>query len=94
MSNVHLTPSKLAILLFGGVSILAKQLEISKVTVSSWQTRGDGGIPRQHHLKIIEVAKRKKIELSPEDLVFGRDIQKKTIATMRAKNNVDARITT
>jgi len=92
--NKHLPPSKLAILLFGGVRPLARAIDKAQSSVSKWQKSQDGGIPRKVHAVLLAVAKRKGIELTAEDLIYGRDISKSNIAELRTTNKIDARIKT
>ena len=92
--GIYLSPSKLVILLFGGVRPLARLLDKAQSSVSKWQTTEDGGIPRKCHVKILTIAKQRGITLTPEDLVFGRHIQKNELANTRRDNNIDKRIIT
>jgi hypothetical protein len=92
--GVYLTPSKLAILLFGGVRPLARAIGTKPNTVCVWQTRGDGGIPRQKQLLILEAAKKRGVQLTADDLTFGRHLPAKEIAKKREELGVDVRIKT
>lgn len=91
---VHLTPSKLVILLFGGVRPLARMLDKKPSAISQWQTTEDGGVPRKTHMKLLEIAKKKGVELTANDLVFGRTLSSAKIAEKRVEMNIDKRIKT
>lgn len=92
--GVYLSPSKLVILLFGGVRPLARLLDKAQSSVSKWQTTDDGGVPRKCHVKLLTLAKQRGIDLTPEDLVFGRTLHKSVVASTRSKNHIDKRIKT
>lgn len=92
--GVYLTPSKYVILLFGGVRPLARLIGVKANTVSCWQTRRDGAIPSVNYKPILEAAKKRGIELTAEDLVFGKTLFKNEIATKRTENRIDRRIKT
>lgn len=92
--GVYLTPSKLVILLFGGVRPLARLLDKRPSSISQWQTTEDGGIPRKAQTKILELAKKKGIVLSAEDLVFGRTLTPSAVAKKRDEVGLDKRIKT
>ena len=92
--GVYLSPSKYAILLFGGVRPLARLIGVKPNTVSCWQTRGDGSIPSSNFKPILDAAKKRGIDLSADDLVFGKTLTKNNVAKKRTENRVDRRIRT
>ena len=92
--GVYLTPSKLVILLFGGVRPLARLLDKRPSTISQWQVTEDGGIPRKAQLKILELAKKKGIELTPDDLMLGRTLSPSAVAKKRDEVVLNKRIKT
>lgn len=90
--GVYLSPAKLVILLFGGVRPLARLLDKAQSSVSKWQNTDDGGVPRKCHLKLLQIAKERGVELTPDDLVFGRTLFKNEVAKKRSDVNLDPRI--
>lgn len=84
----YLTPTKLVILLFGGIRPLARTLKINHSAVSQWQNTKDQGIPRKHHASLLEIAKKRNIELSLEDLAFGRTIAKTEIYSKKLDKRI------
>jgi len=90
--GVYLTPSKLVILLFGGVRPLARLLNKTQSSVSKWQKSDDGDVPGKCHRQILDLAKKRGVDLSAEDLVFGRVIEKNTVAALKSENKLDPRI--
>lgn len=90
--GVYLTPSKLVILLFGGVRPLARLLNKTQSSVSKWQKSDDGDVPGKCHRQILDIAKKRGIELTAEDLVFGRVIKKEKVAALKTENNLDPRL--
>lgn len=90
--GVYLTPSKLVILLFGGVRPLARLLNKTQSSVSKWQNSDAGDVPGKCHRQILELAKKRGVELTPEDLVYGRVIKKETVAELKSENKLDPRI--
>lgn len=89
--EVHLSPAKFCILVFGGVRPLARLLGRTASSVSKWQLN-DGGVPRKVHLDILKLAAKRGIELTANDLVFGRKLKKDAVAKLRSDNNIDKRI--
>lgn len=92
--KVYLPPAKLIILLFGGVRPVSRLVGIAQSAVSNWQKSEDQGVPRKHHVKLLDLAKQRDIILTAEDLVFGRNLTGPMIATMRLENNIDKRVKT
>lgn len=73
----HLTPAAYVIREFGGVRKLARELGKSPSTVSRWpkpkQKGGsDGRIPSDEQLPILELAKKRGLDVTPADLIYGR----------------------
>ena len=64
------TPVEVCIREFGGVRKLAKALGIDPAAVSRWKRRGT--VPSYIQKKLIQTAKEKGLEISAEDLIFGR----------------------
>lgn len=74
---VMLTPAAYAIQVFGGVARLAKALGTSMSTVSRWQLRRSdtpGMIPAPAQKKILAIARERKLPITAEDLILGREV--------------------
>lgn len=66
------SPAEKIIEKFGGAGELARALGVAPSTVYRWvyprNRRGTGGIiPPENHLKILDLARERGIEISPED---------------------------
>ncbi len=94
IKKTHLTPVKLVILLFGGARPLARLLGKSSSTIVKWQDSVDGHIPSKNHVALLNLAKKRNIELTTSDLILGRTLEKEQIAKIRVDNNIDKRIVT
>ena len=66
-----ITPAEIVIEMFGGIRPLAKQMNLAPSTVLRWLQRG-GVIPLRHWPAIQELAKKKKMKLTLEDLAAGK----------------------
>ena len=64
------TPVDICIKAFGGVRKLAKAMGIDPAAVSRWKKRGT--VPAYIQKKLLETAKLQGLEISAEDLIFGR----------------------
>lgn len=73
---MHLNPVEYAIYLFGGVRKLALSLGKHPSTISKWRRHNLGHIPSLVLPDVLREAKKKKFDLTPEDLIFGRKIKK------------------
>ncbi|MGD9882311.1 MAG: hypothetical protein AB7F22_30200 [Reyranella sp.] len=69
-----MNPGSSVIAKFGGVRPLARLLDINPTNVSRWQLpkpRGTGGlIPSKYHKPLLTLAKRRKVRLTVEELVY------------------------
>jgi hypothetical protein len=74
MAKKHLNPAEYAILVFGGASVIAREIGKTRGAVNRW--KGYGGVPRSSHRKLLEIAKRKKIDFTAQDLITGRTLIK------------------
>jgi len=73
----HLNPAQVAMQEFGGCRKLADLLGLSPSTVSRWarsraKKRMEGAIPAWVQPKILELAKDYGVNLTAEDLIYGR----------------------
>jgi len=66
----HQTPVDICIKTFGGVRKLAKAMGIDPAAVSRWKKRGT--VPAYIQKKLLTIAKERQLEISAEDLIFGR----------------------
>ena len=78
---MHVSPAQHVITQFKGVRAAARALGRTPGTISNWRRpvskKGNGGeIPSGIMRKIMEVAHLKKLDITPHDLVFGRNIKK------------------
>lgn len=76
----HLTPSQYVIRIFGGVRKLSKAIGRTPASVSKWgksrSEKGCGGnIPTNAQIIILEIARQRKLDINPQDLVIGKNIQ-------------------
>lgn len=72
-----------AVYLFGGVSKCANALNLHKSSVSRWVTRGC--ISDENKIKLIRVAKAKKLNLSIEDLSKTFSVPKSDLVSKNSK---------
>jgi hypothetical protein len=74
---MHLSPAKHVIEQFGGINRTARVLQKDPASVYRWtQKRRDipkGTIPSQNFRRILKEAKRFNLDITVEDLVFGRN---------------------
>jgi hypothetical protein len=68
-----LNPAEYAILVFGGATVIAREIGITRASVHKW--KGYGHIPSTHHRELLEKAKSKKIDLTEKDIIHGRTIK-------------------
>lgn len=83
---MKLSPAEYAIYVFGGVTSLANAIGRSKGAVSKWKadkespSRGCGGsIPGEAQKLILTAAKKRRLDLDPQDLIMGRSIPKRML---------------
>jgi hypothetical protein len=77
--NVNVTPAEYVIRLFGGVSALARDLEVQRSTIWRWRVPRDKGgsegqIPRNKQGRLLEMSRARGLDLKAEDLIRGRDV--------------------
>lgn len=70
---MHLNPTQYVVKCFGGVRKTAKAIGRSPAAICQWNNRG-GSIPSAAQLLIIKAAKKRKIKITPDDLILGRKI--------------------
>jgi len=76
------TPTEYVIIIFKGVRSLGRALKCNPSTISRWKrSREDGGcdgnIPSGAQRKILELARKNKLDITPNDLMLGRKISTK-----------------
>lgn len=80
----HLSPAQYVIEAFGGAAPLARELGYPDGTrVWRWQqpkAEGgqDGQIPDLCHRRILDLARERGLDITPEDLIAGREVAKET----------------
>lgn len=65
-----MTPSQFVISSLGGVTKTAKLVGLHPSSVCRWNRLGR--VPHRHHLKILQVAKRRRLDITERDLIRGR----------------------
>lgn len=70
---VHLSPVRYVSLIFGGYRQVAKVLSIDPGTVCRWDRNGRMTVKAQTVL--LTAARERGLSLTPEDLIFGRDVE-------------------
>lgn len=68
-------PIQHVIEIIGGVRKTAKKLNLRPSTIRGWRDRET--LPSKHQLKILEIADIEGLDITPEDLIKGRRIEKK-----------------
>ena len=71
---MKLTPAEYIVYKFQGVRRTSEALKIAPSTVSRW-INGSGNVPSKYHIKIISIAKRYRMRITPNDLVYGRVVK-------------------
>lgn len=77
---MHLNPAEYVVRVFGGVRKSGEAIGRSAAAVSKWnkskKNKGSGGrIPSVAQLAILKVAKRRGLDITPQDLIFGREVK-------------------
>jgi hypothetical protein len=75
----HFNPTEYAIHIFGGVKNLAAAIGRHPSAISKWKHytglyRREGTIPDDIKIRILEIAKRKKLDINAKDLILGRRV--------------------
>jgi hypothetical protein len=73
---VHLRPGQVVKHVFGGVRVFARACGFNESIASKW-TRNDGDdthMQQRHMRTILEKARERGLQLTAEDLIFGRDV--------------------
>lgn len=76
---MKLSPAEYLIRTIGGVRKTARAIGRTPPTISAWRrsrkARGTGGqIPGAAHKSILSYARRKKLDVKAEDLIYGREV--------------------
>ena len=77
---MKLTPAEWVIKKFGSAARVGRAIGRTRAAVAKWRApkmRGgcDGFIPRLAGYKILEAARRHKLDIEAEDLVLGREVK-------------------
>lgn len=78
--HVLLNPAEYIIRVFKGVRATGRAVGRAPGNVSKW--RKSGRIPSAVQEKILEVAKEKKLDIRPGDLVAGREVAKAALKAL------------
>jgi hypothetical protein len=75
--SLYRSPADIAIVEFGGVTKLAKAVNVSKASVSKWRSfinedGQQGLIPSWALPKVLQISKKRSYKISAEDLILGR----------------------
>jgi len=70
MHNTRIEPAQLAINALGGVRAAARALNCDASAVSRWQQ--SGRVPSGRQKRILELAWERGVDLTANDLIFGR----------------------
>lgn len=71
----QLNPAEYVIHIFGGVRATARALNKTPSTISKWQRQNNGIIPSSNLQTIIDKAKELNLDITPDDLVYGRAVE-------------------
>ena len=66
--RTRLTPAARVVQLIGGIRPLARVLDIPHTVVNHWLRRG-GHIPAKHQRPLLDLAKRRNVALTADDLI-------------------------
>jgi len=72
MAKRKMTPAEIVIEVFGGVRATARALKLAPSSVSRWVTDRNGLVPQAQQYKILKIASRKQLKITPTDLIIGR----------------------
>lgn len=75
--RTHLTPAEYVVLSFNGVRNTARAIGRSATSVSNWKNSKHGQIPTAARLKILASARGLGLDITSNDLDFGRKITPK-----------------
>lgn len=78
---MKMNPAEYVIHVFGGVRSTARLVGRAPATVCAWKrsrTKGGGGgfIPSAAQRTILDIAKKLRLPITPNDLAYGRTIKK------------------
>lgn len=77
--QVWYSPGEYAVHVFGGVKKLARILGMEPTNISRWQrSRHEGGprglIPNKKQKVVLDIAKERGLDLTAEDIIYGRQV--------------------
>lgn len=86
----QLSPAAYVVQVFGGVRKTADAINRTPGAVSLWfrskERKGcAGGVPRSAQHAILEVAKVRGLDITANDLIYGREIQEESSADKEAE---------
>lgn len=71
----YLTPAQYLIHTFLGLRRAARAVGIDPSNLCRWAQRPEGYIPAQVQLKVIKAAKERGVELTSDDIIYGKMIE-------------------
>ena len=71
---MKLSPAEYVIHVFGGVRATARAIGVTPTSISKWTRREEGTVPTSKMKKIIKKAELLGLDITPDDLVLGREV--------------------
>lgn len=71
-----MTPAQYVIYVFGGVRKTARALHRDPAGVTRWK-KSSGNVPNLAQRQILDVAEKMGLDITPNDLIYGRTVKKK-----------------
>ncbi len=69
------SPPEYVVKVFGGQTAVANILDVCRQSVQTWIYRG--WVPRKHYVSLMDEATAQGVDLTYEDLVVGRKVNKR-----------------
>lgn len=66
-----LSPAQVVCRKFGGATELARLLGLRPASISYWESRGRGRIPSKQQPRLLRLAHKHNIHLTPDELING-----------------------
>jgi hypothetical protein len=70
-----MTPAAYVISVFGGVRATGRAIGRTPECVSRWIHKMDGRVPGPSQRLVLEVARKQKLDITPNDLIYGRPVK-------------------
>lgn len=82
---MHLSPAEYVIHVFGGVRATARALNRTPPTISKWHKQ-NGHVPTSIQKLILDKASELGLDITPDDLIYGRSLSKQEIMSNGASS--------